>query len=341
MANILFDVGHPAHVHLFKHVARQLEAQGHSILFSALDREMILTLLDRYGFPYEVTFKRRKSRWSFLIELPLRGLATYRIARRFRADLFVSIGSVMMSVPACLMGKPSIALTDTEHATEQHLLFKPFASVIATPSAFRKDMGPKQRRYPGYHELAYLHPDEFTPDPAELEPLGLTPESVYFIVRFVAWKATHDIGQHGFTLEKKRELLRELAAHGRILLSVEDEVDPEFAPYVVQFAPEKIHHLLAYASLYIGEGATMATESAVLGTPAIYVSTLEMGNFLDLQNEYGLLYWCTDGETALSRLHEILALPDPRQEWQPRRAHMLSEKIDVTPWLVDLCNEYL
>jgi len=29
-----------------------------------------------------------------------------------------------------------------------------------------------------------------------------------------------------------------------------------------------------YASLYIGEGATMATESALMGIPSIYISSL-------------------------------------------------------------------
>jgi predicted glycosyltransferase len=217
----------------------------------------------------------------------------------------------------------------------------PFATVVATPSVFSRDMGPKQRRYAGFHELAYLHPDEFTPDPATLAALDLSPEDRYFIVRFVAWKATHDIGQHGFSLEQKRTLLRELSAQGRVLLSVEDMVEPEFEPYLAHFAPDKIHDLLAYATLYVGEGATMATESAVLGTPSVYVSTLEMGNFLDLQNNYELLYWTRHGATALEHVREILALPDPRQTWAARHAKLLVEKIDLTPWLVDLCQQFL
>lgn len=341
MANILIDLGHPAHVHLFRNAAQDWLAQGHRVLFSALDREMILYLLDVYRLPYRVTYKRRRGRLALLVELAFRALATWRIARQFQADLFVSFGNPTVGLPARLMGKPYLALTDTEHATEQHALFKPFATVIATPTVFNRDLGPKQVRYAGYHELAYLHPDEFTPDPAALEPLGLTHGDCFFVVRFVAWGATHDVGQHGFSLDEKRALLRELAAYGRVLLSVEGDVDPEFQPYVTAFPPEQIHHLLAFATLYVGEGGTMLTEAAILGTPALFVSSLRAGNWDDLRDNYGLLYFYDSGQEALQKARELLALPDLKQQWAEKRARLLADKINPTPWLVELGNRLL
>ena len=38
--------------------------------------------------------------------------------------------------------------------------------------------------------------------------------------------------------------------------------------------PEQIHDLLNYSSGYVGEGASMAKEAAVLGVPSVYVSAL-------------------------------------------------------------------
>ncbi|MBZ0277176.1 MAG: DUF354 domain-containing protein, partial [Anaerolineae bacterium] len=187
MPSILIDVGHPAHVHLFRNAAWKWQQQGHNVLFTALDREVVVNLLDAYQLPFRVTCRRRKGKLALVRELLQRTLTTYRIALSFKPDLFISIGNPTVGLPARLMGKPYIALTDTEHATEQHLLFKPLATVIATPSVFTLDMGPKQIRYPAYHELAYLHPDEFTPDPTVLKSLGLTPDDRFFIVRFVAW----------------------------------------------------------------------------------------------------------------------------------------------------------
>lgn len=341
MANILIDVGHPAHVHLFRGAARDWEQQGHQILFTALDREVVVNLLDAYQLPYRITYRRRKGKVALVQELLLRTLATYRIARQFMPDLLVSIGSPTVGLPARLLGKPYIALTDTEHATEQHALFKPFATLIPTPTVFTRDLGPKQVRYAGYHELAYLHPDEFTPDPAVLGSLGLRPDDRFFIVRFVAWGATHDIGHHGFSLAEKRDLLRELAQYGRVLLSVEGDVDPEFAPFVTHFPPEQIHHLLAFATLYIGEGGTMLTEAAILGTPALFVSSLQAGNWFDLRDNYGLLFFYDNGAAALEKARELLAMPDLKNTWAKRRAKLLAEKINPTPWLVALGSRLL
>ena len=143
----------------------------------------------------------------------------------------------------------------------------------------------------------YLHPDEFTPDPAVLEALGLKVGEPFFVVRFVAWGASHDIGEHGFSLADKRELLRELSNYGQVLLSVEGDVDPEFQPFVTTFPLEKIHHLLAFATLYIGEGGTMLTEAALSGTPALFVSTLRAGNWDDLRNNYGLCIFSIKAKT--------------------------------------------
>jgi uncharacterized protein len=341
MANILFDVGHPAHVHLFRNMARRLQAQGHQILFSALDREMILYLLDYYKLPYRVTYKRRRGKLALAKELVLRTLSTYRIARNFHADLMMSMGSPTVGLPARLMGKPYIALNDTDDATEQHTLFKPFATVIATPSVFKPDLGSRQVRYKAYHELAYLHPDEFTPDPTVLEPFGIQPGDAFFVVRFSAFNATHDIGGRGFSQTEKQELLKELSQRGRVFLSIEGDADPEFAPYVMDFPPEIIHHVLAFATLYIGEGGTMLSEGAVLGTPGIFVNTLRAGYWIDEQDNYGLIFLYTSGREALQKMYELLQMPDLRSVWSERRKHLLAEKINPTPWFVELINHLL
>lgn len=341
MAHILIDVGHPADVHMFRNAARDWQAQGHRVLFTALDREMIVYLLDNYHLPYTITYKRRRGKLALALELILRTLATWSIARQFKPDLLMSIGSPMVGLPARLLGKPYLALTDTEHATEQHALFKPFATWIVTPSVFTRDMGVKQIRYPAFQELMYLHPDDFTPNPAALASLGLTPDDRFFIVRFVAWGATHDVGEHGFSLDEKRALLRELAAYGQVLLSVEGDVDPEFQPFVTPFPPEQIHDLLAFATLYIGEGGTMLTEAAILGTPALFVSSLRAGNWDDLRDNYDLLYFYDSGREAIDKTRELLAQPDLKTRWAAKRARLLADKINPTPWLVELGNHLL
>ncbi|MBZ0278437.1 MAG: hypothetical protein K8I60_19980, partial [Anaerolineae bacterium] len=112
-------------------------------------------------------------------------------------------------------------------------------------------------------------------------------------------------------------------------------------PFVTHFPPEQIHHLLAFATLYIGEGGTMLTEAAILGTPALFASSLQAGNWFDLRDHYGLLYFYDNGTAAQEKAHELLSNPHLKQEWAERRARLLQEKIDPTPWFVDLGNRLI
>ena len=51
-----------------------------------------------------------------------------------------------------------------------------------------------------------------------------------------------------------------------------------------------MHDLLYYATMYIGEGATMASEAAILGTPSIYINTLRLSYTDEEEAKYDLLY---------------------------------------------------
>ena len=109
--------------------------------------------------------------------------------------------------------------------------------------------------------------------------------------------------------------------------------------YKLQISPEKIHDLLAYASLYIGEGATMASECAMLGIPAIYVNTLTSGT-LEKQERYELLFAFKNCENVLQKSLELLDQPKLKEEFQRRRQKMLSDQIDVTAFMVWFVENY-
>jgi predicted glycosyltransferase len=49
---IVVDIGHPAHVHLFKNFVWEMQKRGHEILITASKKEVSLRLLDAYGFDY-------------------------------------------------------------------------------------------------------------------------------------------------------------------------------------------------------------------------------------------------------------------------------------------------
>src|SRR4029079_17903276 len=83
-------------------------------------------------------------------------------------------------------------------------------------------------------------------------------------------------------------------------LSAEDRAPSGLGVDVLPLAAHRVHHALALARVYLGEGARMATEAGLLGTPSVYVSTLvgTMGNFELLAAE-GLVQSFRSGGPAI------------------------------------------
>ncbi|MBA7472572.1 hypothetical protein ES707_07903 [subsurface metagenome] len=339
---ILVKIGHPAHVHFFKHFVWNMERRGHEILICATDKDVALRLLDAYQFQYICTGRSRGNLVAKIVDLLRADCRLYNAARGFKPGILTGVGSITAAHVSALLRKPCIIFDDTEHSREQYYLYSPFTDAILTPSCFRKDLGKKQVRYESYHELAYLHPNYFKPDPSVLGKVGLKPEDRFVLMRFVAWEASHDIGQHGFDMLTKKRLVKEIEKYVRVFITSERPLPEEFDKYRITTPPEEIHDLLYYAMMYIGEGATMATEAAILGTPSVYMSSLSntMGNFVELEQKYDLIYSFREPDKAIQKATELLQQPDLKKQWAKKRQRLLSDKIDVTQFMVDLIENY-
>ncbi|WP_225420004.1 DUF354 domain-containing protein [Methanohalophilus profundi] len=284
---IIVDIAHPAHVHFFKNFIWEMEKRGNEVIITAGDKEVTLKLLDNYGFKYHFTCKRTTG-YKLMFEIVKRDLQMLKFVKKYNPDIVMGIASTISAHVSRVTDAKSIVFTDTEHTKLADMITYPFSDLIVTPSCYSKDLGKKQIRYNGYHELAYLHPNYFTPDPAVLEELGLEEGDPFIILRFVSWEASHDIGHHG--IQNKIEFVKELEKYGRVLITSEGDLGPEFEKYKIKVSPEKLHDMLYYATLYIGEGATTASECAILGTHAIYVNTLRLGYTDEQEEKYGLVY---------------------------------------------------
>ncbi len=335
---ILIDIGHPAHVQLFKNFAWEMEKREHKVLFTTRDKEMTVYLLKQYGFEYLSLGKHYKTLKGKIWGLIKYDFLMYNVARKFKPDIFLSAGSVYAAHVVFLFRKPHISLEDTGNM-EQIRLYKPFTKIILTSYSFHRNLGKKQIRYGGYHELAYLHPNWFKPNPDILDILGVSKDEKYVIMRFVSWSASHDVGHSGLSLEMKRRAVKELSKYAKVFISSEEELSDDLKPYQIKIPPEKMPDALYYATLYIGEGATMASECAMLGTPAIYINPLPAGTIEDQEN-YGLLFHYKEATDISEKANELLSIPDIKQEWQKRRQKMLTEKIDVTAFMVWFVENY-
>ena len=134
----------------------------------------------------------------------------FKLAKKFKPDLFLSFGSPYAAQISKILGKPHIAFDDTEHAEFEHLLYVPFTKCILTPNSFKKNFGTKHIRFNATMDMAYLHPKYYESNIKYLEDLNLVGKK-YFFLRFVKWDATHDFGQSGFSAEGKAKIIELLA----------------------------------------------------------------------------------------------------------------------------------
>lgn len=337
---ILFNIAHPGQVHLFKNAIWTLEEKGHECKITIIDKDVSLRLLDAYGIKYDVVGSAKPTLFSKATELLKIEYNLYKIARKFKPDILVGgVGNAYVAHVGKLIRKPSIVFDDTEHAKIERFLTDPFATVICTPSCFKKNLGKKQVKYNGYHDLAYLHLNNFSPNPSVLQEIGLTEDEKFIVVRLVSWGASHDVGQHG--IKGKIEFIEELEIYGRVLITSEANLDPYFEKYKIKISPEKLHDLLYYATLYIGEGGTTASEAAVLGTHAVHISTTakHCGIFSDL-NKYELMWTFDDESGVMNLIKQLLEIKNLWDEGKEKRDKMIQDKIDVTDFMVWFIENY-
>ena len=312
--NVLIDIVHPAHVHLLRNTYFELCSRGHNVFVTVKDIPVVKQLLSNYGISYinlgakpDGLFKKKleQLKYNWIIH----GLV-------WKCKIDIGIGS-------------SVTLAHV--------------SRISSPNVMCRSCG-KTLYYSGYHELAYLHPNRFTPDASILNEVGVKSGEPYFILRFNAFKAHHDVGVEGLSIDKKRKLIDILSKKGKVFITTERNIDDEFKPYQLKVAPEKVHSLMYYATMLVGDSQTMTSEAAVLGTPAIRSNTF-VGRISYLEEEekkYGLTYGFlpSQADEMFAKIEELLSIPNLKEEWRKRRLKMLADKIDVTAFFTWFIENY-
>jgi len=266
---ILVDINHPAHVHYFRNFIKSMKKKGHEFIVVSRNKEIEHQLLDYYNIKYTARGDG-SSKFGKIGNLLKTDYLIYKLAKKFNPDLFLSFMHPYPAQIAWYLNKPSIVLSDTEVANLHKKLTLPFASKVITPTCFKLDFGKKHVRFSGFMELFYLHPNYFSPNPNVLNLLNIKNKERYVVIRFISWKAVHDIGHKGLTQESKLNLVKAFIANNyKVFISSEDKLPYELKKYKLNIHPGYIHSVLYYASLFVGESATMSTESALLGVPSI------------------------------------------------------------------------
>lgn len=333
---ILITIQHPAHVHFFRNAIQELQSDGHEVRVLAREKEIALELLDAYDIEYSVTAREHDGLFSLPRIQAKHEWAILKEARRFNPDVLTAIGEPGVAHVSSLLAIPGIIFTDTEHATLQNMITFPFAHTVCTPDCYQDRIKGNHITYPGYHELAYLHPNRYDPNPRILDEAGIASNDRFVILRTVAWNAAHDVGDGGF--DDLHDVVTSLEATGvEVLITSEAPLPESVVDRRITVEPHRIHHLMYYADLFIGESATMATESAVLGTPAIFVSSSRRGYTNELEDEYRLVFNYSGPNRQINGLNQAISILDEYDKavWQERREQLLGKKIDTTEFILD------
>lgn len=332
---ILVDVCHPAHVHFFRHPIALWRAAGHQVMVTSRLKEVATHLLDALGVEHRTISAQRSGLFGMLRELAERDWRLYRIARQFRPDVVTAIGGTFAAHAALLARRPSAIFYDTENARLQNAITYPLATRVIVPACYRGWLPRRHERYAGYHELSYLHPRRFMPSREIALANGLAADRPTFLLRLVSWNANHDVGEQHLGPELVRLIAARLKAAGHLLISAEGGLPEDLECHRYRGAPEQLHHVMAACRGYFGESATMASECAVLGVPAVYAARTGRGYTDEQEGRYGLARNVRElNPDALGAALDWLLARDHEENLRARE-RLLQECIEVAAFIAE------
>ena len=314
-------------------------------MVTSRDSSALQDLLEEYFHEVQLIGKIGRSLFEKIRKQLVFDYRLFKVCRIFKPEIGLGTSIPLSHVSA--INKIQSIIMNEDDAREVPFFSKgayTFADCIITPDALKGDnFGKKHIKYPGYHELAYLHPQRFNPDPERLRP-QIEPGEPFFLLRFSALAAHHDVGKTGITRDLAREIIRRLESHGRVFISSERDLEDEFTHYSFPFHPREMHHALAYAQMVVADSQTMTAEAAVLGTPALRFNDFvgRLSYLEELEHCYGLIRGIPTSEPSrlLDTISEWLGKKDQKKEWQMKQEKMLKEKIDVTAFFVWFIENY-
>lgn len=344
---IFIYLGHPAHFHLYKNVIANLIKNKHEVTIFIKKKDVLETLLQESGLPYHniLAEGRKDSKTGMLWGILKRAWKLWRFCNKHNPDLLTGT-SVENSFVGKLKGIPVINVGEDD-AGAVPLYAKiayPWASTILAPAVC--DCGKwnhKAVKYNSYQELAYLHPNHFTPR-KEIVKKYFSPDKPYFILRFVKLSANHDKGIKGLNTPVAEKIIQILRPYGDVYITSERELEPQFEPYRIAIRPIDMLDVMAFAQIYIGDSQTMAAEAGVLGVPFIRFNDFvgRIGYLNELEQVYRLGYGIKSNEEdkLYATLTDLLSMQDRKNIFLHRKNKMLAEKIDYAKFLTWFLENY-
>lgn len=343
---ILFQLNHPAHYHLVKNSISNLKQNGHDVHILARGKDVLKDLL------HEERYTMLSTRKGLNIPDKIRKMGEakkeiLKFVSQQKPDIVIGTGTFgyitrKLKIPTFFLAEDDANLNIPIFLGALSC-YPSFSEILSPEVCYNSCWDKRSVKYNSYHELAYLHPNHFTPDIKIVEKY-FPVETPYFIIRFAKLNAYHDIGIKGINTEIAQRLIDILKPHGDIYITSERELEPQFEQYRIKINPLDMHHVMAFAQLYIGDSQTMAAESGVLGVPFIRFNDFvgRIGYLRELEEVYELGYGVKTNE--VDRLYKVVSdlinMKNRKEIFSERRQKMLSEKIDYAQFLTWFIENY-
>ncbi len=358
---VLFMISHPAHFHIFKNTIMELQNDGHETIIVIRPKDVLEQLCIDFGMEF-IKVQSRPKKDGFLrlgLSLLQRCIDVCKIVRQKRPDFMIGSDGVI-AVAGKLFNIPSYELFDDDYEIIKlyaNIFFPLYTGVIAPRVTDAGKFTHKKIQFEGYKKLAYLWPTRFAPSKDIVNKYGINTDKPYFVIRFAKLTAHHDQGAVGFSTKVAEKVIDILSPHGQIYITSERELEPQFEKYRIKIDPLDIHHIMAFASIYIGDSQTMACEAGILGTPFVRFNDFvgRINYMTEMEDVYELGYGIhatpltndsnirrldgciqPSGETALYQtIENLVALPSDERKtlFAERSKKMLNDKIDTAKFL--------
>jgi len=345
--NIAILINTPAQLHFYKNIFHKLKERGHIVFLMVRYNGETKKLLNELKIPSYLYSLKTTSKINKILYSVNDILKLVTFLNNKNIDVVTGFG-IYDPILAKMINAKVITFLDSEtdiniiNYITQRLILN-MSDIIITPDCFKEELGNKQIKVNSYKELAYLHPNYYKPNDHIYDILNLDKNDQYILFRYNILDALHDIYVKGFDMTEKIKMIKELEEYGKIFISFEGRIPKKLIGYSLKIPQNYIHDVINYASLFITDTQTMATEAAILGTPVIrcnsFVGKNDMGVFMELENRYHLLYNFNKFDNVLLKSHELLNDKNIGKTHEDRKNIMLRDKVDMTEFMVNFIDK--
>ncbi|HDD45910.1 MAG TPA: DUF354 domain-containing protein [Candidatus Aenigmarchaeota archaeon] len=332
--SVIFDIQHYPSVNLFKHAIKVLTEKNINVHVVIQPRGNLVSVFQSEcpTVPFVLIGQHKKTLFGKMVNMIKRDIALLGYLSKIKFD--IGVDSINLAHTTRFFGKPTVVFVDDiEYKLAYHLI-KSSATWIIMPRCIPAQ-GKNLLKYNGFKELAYLHPSHFTPNKKALESYNLNPYEYVFIREVSSASLNYQKMKMG-RLSKILDYLKQKDL--KIVLSIEDKslIDLFKEHCIILKEPvEDIHSLLSFAHFTISSGDSMARESCLVGTPAIYTGGRDMA----INNELikrSCMFKVEDEESIKNTIDYIIN-NDVRKEVETKIKYAIEhEWVDTTQVILDV-----